>query len=222
MRAALYARVSTADQNCGIQVGELLAFVKARDWTVAMAKEDWASGSKAERAGLKAIMEAARRREIDVVLVWKLDRFGRSSVDLVNHIQELEALGVRFIAITQGIDTDKSNPVSRFLLTVLSAVAELEREMIRERVRSGQARAKARGVTFGRPKRIYNHGRAFELRESGASVREIAAELGVGVATIHGLLQDPPDDVPKVQPEKEGADCSSGGTSAGRRERSEG
>jgi putative DNA-invertase from lambdoid prophage Rac len=192
MRAALYARVSTSDQNCGIQVGELLAFCKAREWPVVMAKEDWASGEKADRAGLVAIMEAARRREIDVVLVWKLDRFGRSSTDLVNNIRELEALGVRFIAITQGIDTDKSNPVSRFLLTILSAVAELEREMICERVRAGQARAKARGVKFGPPQKTYNRLQAIEMRAAGVSIRDIARTLEVGRGTIHRLLKPVP------------------------------
>jgi DNA invertase Pin-like site-specific DNA recombinase len=193
MRAALYARVSTTDQNCGIQVGELLAFCKAREWPVIMAKEDWASGGKADRSGLVAIMEAARRREIDVVLVWKLDRFGRSTVDLVNNIRELEALGVRFISTTQGIDTDKSNPVSRFLLTILSAVAELEREMICERVRAGMLRAKSKGVKIGPPERVYDRERAREMRFDGLSIRAIASALGVGRGTIHRLIKGVPE-----------------------------
>jgi len=207
MRAALYARVSTSDQNNALQIGELETYAKSRTWTVQQIEQDQMSGAKATRPGLTAILEAARARRIDVVLVWKLDRFGRSITDLLVNIQILESAGVRFIATTQGIDTDHSNPVSRFTLQILAAVAELEREMIRERVNAGIAAAKAKGVKFGPPLKIFHRGRAMEMRETGATFREIAAEFGIGVGTAHRLMSGVPqptsESVKKSPPKSE-------------------
>jgi len=191
MIAAIYARVSTFDQDNSMQVRELTDYATIRGWKVVV-YQDQMSGGKNDRPGLNDLLDAARRRLIDVVLVWKLDRFGRSTTDLLNNIRELEALGVRFLAVTQGLDTDQSNPVSRFLLTILGAVAELEREMICERVRAGQKRAKEKGVKFGRPERIFNRERAKELAAAGVSFRDIAKRLEVGRGTIQRLLTDGP------------------------------
>jgi putative DNA-invertase from lambdoid prophage Rac len=118
------------------------------------------------------------------VLVWKLDRFGRSLVNCVAGIQELAALDVRFIAVSQGLDTDQANPTSHLLLHILAAVAEFERELIKERVRAGIKNAQANGKEFGRPRKIFDHQRALDLRGQGMSYPQIARVLGVGQGTI--------------------------------------
>jgi DNA invertase Pin-like site-specific DNA recombinase len=142
------------------------------------------SGAKAKRPGLDQLMQDARHRKFDAVIVWKLDRFGRSLVNCVAGIQELASLGVRFIAVSQGLDTDQANPTSKLLLHILAAVAEFERELIRERVRAGNKNAKANGKELGRPRRVFNRQRAVELRQQGMSFPQIARELGVGQGTV--------------------------------------
>jgi DNA invertase Pin-like site-specific DNA recombinase len=187
MIAAAYARVSTTDQDNSIQITELTEYAAARRWKCEVFQDQMTGGTN-DRPGLNALMDGARRRLIDVVLVLKLDRFGRSTLDILSNIAELKALGVRFIATAQGLDTDQSNPVSNFLLTILGAVAELEREMIGERVRAGILRAKQKGVKFGRKQVVFNRGLAYEMRDAGSSIREIGAALGVGAGTIARLL----------------------------------
>jgi putative DNA-invertase from lambdoid prophage Rac len=135
MRVAIYARVSTTDQSCDLQLRELRQYATHRSWTVADEYVDtgW-SGASASRPEFDRLLNDARMRHIDAVVVWKLDRWGRSVAASVKSIQELVSLGVRFIAITQNIDTDDTNPMARFLLHILAAFAEIERELIRERV----------------------------------------------------------------------------------------
>jgi DNA invertase Pin-like site-specific DNA recombinase len=194
MKAAMYARVSTSDQTCTLQICELREYIERRKWECAGVYRDSMSGAKASRPGLDQLMADARLHRFDVVLVWKLDRFGRSLVHCVAGIQELQRLGVRFVAVTQNIDTDQANPTSRLLLHVLASVAEFERSLIRERVASGMKLAKARGTrsgrSIGRPRRIFDRGAAVQLRESGQSIQKIADELGVGVGTVVRTLQD--------------------------------
>ena len=146
MRVAIYARVSTADQSCGMQLRELREYTERRGWTLAREYVDtgW-SGAKTSRPELDRLMRDAGLRRFDAVIVWKLDRWGRSVAHSIKSIQELIALEIRFLAITQNIDTDESNPMSRFLLHIFAAFAELEREMIRERVATGIHAAKANG-----------------------------------------------------------------------------
>jgi len=189
MRAAIYARVSTTDQTNALQIAELRRYAQARRWKVVEIYQDTATGATTARPGLTAVLEAARARAIDVILVWKLDRFGRSTVNLLNNLRELEAAGVRFIATTQGIDTDTANPVSRFLISILSAAAELERELIGERVRAGIAAARARGVEFGRPAAVFRRDQAVILRAQGMSFRAIANELNTSHATVYRYLR---------------------------------
>jgi len=131
MNAAIYARVSTSDQTNAIQVRELKEYVERRGWELAAVYQDQMSGAKASRPGLDQLIADARTRKFDIVAVWKLDRFGRSLVHCVSGIQELASLGVRFIATSQGLDTDESNPASKLLLHILAAVAQFERELIR-------------------------------------------------------------------------------------------
>jgi putative DNA-invertase from lambdoid prophage Rac len=184
MRAAIYARVSTCDQNNQIQVNELTDYVNRRGWGVAGIYQDQMSGAKAQRPGLDALMADARQRKIDVVVVMKLDRFGRSLMNCIAGIQELTAAGVRFIATSQGLDTDAANPTSRLLLHILAAVAEFERELIKERVSAGLKHAKAKGTPIGRPRRVFDRQRAMDLRQQGMSYPQIARELGVGYGTV--------------------------------------
>jgi putative DNA-invertase from lambdoid prophage Rac len=129
------------------------------------------SGARASRPGIDQLMAAARFRKFDAVLVWKLDRFGRSLVNCVSAIQELQALGVRFIAASQGLDTDESNPASKLLMHILAAVAQFERELIHERVSAGMKAALKHGTKtgkpIGRPRRVFDRETVLRLREDG-------------------------------------------------------
>src|SRR5579862_4773962 len=193
MKAAIYARVSTTDQTNAIQVRELEEYVERRGWALAGVYQDQMSGAKASRPGLDQLMADARRRKFDIVVVWKLDRFGRSLVHCVSGIQELASLGIRFIANSQGLDTDESNPASKLLMHILAAVAQFERELIRERVSAGMKAAKARGTktgnTIGRPRRIFNRDEVVRLRETGLSIERIASQMHIGVGTVVRVLQ---------------------------------
>ena len=142
------------------------------------------SGARASRPQLDRLLQDARARRFDAVLVWKLDRWGRSVADSIRSIQELVSLGVRFLAVTQNLDTDETNPMSRFLLHILAAFAELEREMIRERVRAGLRTAKAQGKALGRPRRAFRRDDAVRLRSQGASWRKIAQVLDLPMSTV--------------------------------------
>jgi DNA invertase Pin-like site-specific DNA recombinase len=190
MKAALYARVSTVDQHNAIQIRELTEYVERRGWELAGTYQDTMSGAKANRPGLDSLMAAASQRRFDAVLVWKLDRFGRSLVHCVSGIQELSSLGIRFIATSQGLDTDESNPASKLLLHILAAVAQFERELIRERTLAGIRIAQANGKQVGRPKRVFRRDELVRLREEGQSWRSIAAKLGIPVMTAVDAYRD--------------------------------
>jgi putative DNA-invertase from lambdoid prophage Rac len=182
---AIYARVSTELQSCDLQLRELREYAQRRGWKVAGEFIDKGiSGTKASRPALDRLMASARLRRFDTVLVWKLDRWGRSVVDSIRSIQELVSLGIRFIAVTQNIDTDESNPMSRFFLHVMSAFAEMEVSLIRERTIAGVRAARANGKTLGRPKRIFARDEVARLRDKqGLSWRAIAKELKIPVMT---------------------------------------
>src|SRR5450631_3687774 len=193
MRVAIYARVSTTDQTNAIQIRELTEYVERRAWELTGTYQDQMSGAKASRPGLDQLIADARQRKFDVVVVWKLDRFGRSLVHCVSGIQELASLGIRFIATSQGLDTDESNPASKLLLHILAAVAQFERELIRERVSAGMRAAKANGTktgnAIGRPRRIFNRDEVVRLRESGLSIEKISDQMSIGVGTVVRVLQ---------------------------------
>jgi putative DNA-invertase from lambdoid prophage Rac len=143
---------------------------------------------------LDKLMSDALQRRFDAVLVWKLDRFGRSLVHCVSGIQELSSLGVRFIATSQGLDTDESNPASKLLMHILAAVAQFERELIRERVSAGMKNAKARGTKsgkpIGRPRRIFDREWVLKLRGSGLSFADIAAQTHLSVGTVCKVIRE--------------------------------
>ena len=165
VRAAIYARVSTTDQTCEMQLRELRDYCQRRGWEIAGEYVDtgW-SGVKASRPQLDQLMKDARQRRFDAVLVWKLDRWGRSLIQSLQSVQELASMGARFVAITQNIDTDETNPMSRFMLHIFGAFAEFEREMIRERTVAGVRAARAKGKKLGRPKRVFRRDEVARLR----------------------------------------------------------
>ena len=149
------------------------------------------SGTKANRPALKRLMVDARLKRFDAVVTWKLDRFGRSLQQLIENVQLLDSYGVRFISLTQGIDTDQRNPCGRLLLHILGALAEFERDTIVERVRCGIANAKASGVHCGRPQRVFRRDEAVRLHKAGASIREIASKMDVSAMTIQRCIKTP-------------------------------
>jgi DNA invertase Pin-like site-specific DNA recombinase len=190
MRAGLYARVSTNDQKCEMQLREMREYCKHRGWEIVGEFVDtgW-SGSKTGRPALDRIMAAAHRRQIDCIMVWKLDRWGRTMVNAIEAIQDLTAHGVRWISITQGLDTHQTNPMAKAMLAMMAVFAEFEREMIRERVIAGVRTARTNGVKCGRPKKIVSLTRAEELRAQGLSVRQVASKLKIPRSTLGRRLR---------------------------------
>lgn len=194
MRAALYGRVSTPDQRPDAQLDALRAYAAARGLEAREFLDVGVSGAKARRPGLDALTAAVRRREVDVVVCAKLDRLARSVQHLTALAADLEAVGVGLVVLDQAIDT--TTPSGRFLFHTLGAVAELERDLIRERTRAGIEAARRRGARFGRPPATDGPQRARirRLARAGRSLREIAALTGVPRSTVHRALsaQRPP------------------------------
>jgi DNA invertase Pin-like site-specific DNA recombinase len=180
-RAGIYARVSTADQTCENQLQELRRYCDARGWTATEYVDAGVSGAKERRPALDQLMTDARQRRVDVIVVWRLDRFGRNLRHLVTAIDELAAAGVGFVSMGESIDT--TSPTGRLLLGVLASFAQFERERIRERVHAGLARARRQGQKLGRRRRRI--GEADLERVAGLSVREAAKTLGVPASRVH-------------------------------------
>jgi putative DNA-invertase from lambdoid prophage Rac len=185
LRAAIYARVSTSDQTCESQLRELREYADRRGWDVVGEYVDtgW-SGARASRPELDRLMRDAAQHNFDCVVVYKIDRFGRSVLHLNQQLAALTSYGVRFIATSQSLDTDEKSPTSRLLLQILASVAEFEREMIRERTLSGIRAAKAAGKVVGRPKRIFRRDEVVRLRdEERLSWRAIGKRLSIPAMT---------------------------------------
>ena len=189
MRAAIYARVSTLDQEPENQLQELRRYVHARSWPAAVEYVDHGvSGAKDRRPALDRLIRDATRRRFDVLICWRLDRLGRSLKHLVTLLDELQALGVGFVSLGEGIDLQ--TPAGRLQLHILAALAEFERARIVERVQAGLQRAKRQGRTLGRPQRIISR---FQLaRVEGLSTREAAKVLGVPRSTLQRYLAQKP------------------------------
>jgi len=188
-RLAIYARVSTSNghQAPEMQLRALREFAGHRGLSIIGEYVDRMTGSKDSRPALNRLMADASRRKFDAVLVWKLDRFGRSLRHLVNAIAELEAIGVAFISFRDNLDL--STPSGRLMFQIIGAMAEFERALIQERVKAGLRNAKAKGKKLGRPRVDVDQSRVEALRASGASWREIAGKLGVGLGTVHRIGQ---------------------------------
>jgi DNA invertase Pin-like site-specific DNA recombinase len=182
-RVAIYARVSTQDQDPQMQLRELRAYAKSRAFTVAYEFIDHLSGTTSVRPELSKLWQTARARKIDTVLVWKFDRFARSTKQLIDALEEFRHLGVDFISITEQIDT--GSPMGKAMFTVISAIAEFERSLISERVRSGLAKARANGKQLGRPKTSPETIKEIKrLRKQGMSLTQTAKQLGVSYQTV--------------------------------------
>jgi DNA invertase Pin-like site-specific DNA recombinase len=200
MKVALYARVSTLNgQHPEMQLAELREYASRRGWDIATEYCDrGVSGSKESRPQLNRLMADAHRRKFDGVLCWKIDRFGRSLKHLVNALADLDAYGVAFISLKDNIDL--TTPSGRLMFQVIGAMAEFEKSMIQERVRSGLAAARARGMTLGRPRTVVDATQIARLRASGASWREVADQLGIGVGTACRALQEHSKNLQKLPP----------------------
>jgi DNA invertase Pin-like site-specific DNA recombinase len=189
MRVALYARVSTAQQqSIPFQLEALRDYAKRRGWIVLMEKTEMKSGADVGRGERAAVIAAARARQLDAVLVWKLDRWGRSLVDLVSTLHELDELGVRFVSVTEGFDLTSSG--GRMLAGMLAVFAEFEREIRRERQAAGIARARRDGRHLGRPKEISipKRRKVRELAAQGYQVGSIAHKLRIGRTSVRRIL----------------------------------
>ena len=187
-RIFIYGRVSTADQSHESQLREVKEFCARRWTTVPTLITDTSSGAKFSRNGLDRLMYLVRRGKVDVVACFKLDRLGRSLPHLAQIISELDQHNVAIVATSQGIDTNHDSPAGRLQMHVLMAVAEFERTLIVERVRAGQAAARANGVKFGRPATLNQHKQTvMELLRRGWSCRRIAAEKAIPLGSVFRL-----------------------------------
>ena len=187
LRAGLYARVSTNDQQTlPMQLRALSEYAARRGWAIAMQVKEVGSGAL-QRQRREKLIEAARRREIDVVLVWRLDRWGRSVTNLLATLQELEHLGVGFVSLTEALDL--TTPAGRAMAALLAVFAEFEREVLRERVRAGLAHARQNGKRLGRPLTAALHAdQVRKLGRSGISKSQIARQLKIGRTSVRRIL----------------------------------
>ena len=192
-RAIIYSRVSTADQSCERQVQELLKFAQRGNYQVLDTFKETESGAKNNRLQRNKVISLAQARKIDVILVSELSRWGRSTVDLLSTLSQLESWNVSLIAMN-GMTFDLSTPHGRMMATFLSGIAEFERDLISERVKSGLAAAKARGKKLGRqkgqrPKSDRLAPKVLMLREEGRSYRWIARDLGISKNTVMMIVK---------------------------------
>jgi len=184
-RAAIYARVSTFEQETENQLQELRRYVEARGWQSTEYVDKGVSGSKDSRPALDTLVRDAKRRRFDTLVVWRLDRLGRNLRHLILLLDEMSAIGVAFVSLAEGIDA--TTPAGRLQLHILGAIAEFEKARIAERVKAGLARARAQGRRLGRPRRMVPRALLDPVR--GLSVRQAAAKLGVSAATAHRWLK---------------------------------
>jgi len=188
MRVAVYARVSTKDQCCELQLRDLRAYCAARQLTVVCEYVDaGVSGSKYSRPQLNELMNDARKRKLDAVLVWRFDRFARSTKHLLLALEEFRALGVEFISYQENLATN--TPLGQAVFVIVAAVAQLERDLICERVSAGIRNARANGKRLGRPRQHVDIYRLREMRAAGMSLRQIAAMLKIGYGTVRAALE---------------------------------
>ena len=183
MKAAIYSRVSTEKQTTDNQIQELLGVAERNGWTIEAVYSDVISGAKDKRPELDALVKSVIRREVDVVLIWSIDRLGRSLQHLLKLLEEFHAKGVDLYFHQQGIDT--TTPAGKMMFQMCGAFAEFERSMIQERVKAGLARAKAQGKKLGGPTISTKiQAKAQEMHEIGMSFRRIGRELGIHHATV--------------------------------------
>jgi putative DNA-invertase from lambdoid prophage Rac len=192
-KAAVYCRVSTSDQSCERQKHDLLAYAARAGYEIVGVWKESASGVKLDRAERKKVMALAQARKIDAILVTELSRWGRSTIDLVHTLQALQAWNVSLIAQT-GLQFDLVTPQGKMMASVMAALAEFERDLIQERIRSGIAAARARGRTFGRrhgqrPKSEKLAPQVLQMLEEGLSYRAIAKRLNMSKNTVMEIVK---------------------------------
>jgi putative DNA-invertase from lambdoid prophage Rac len=199
LKAAIYVRVSTEDQKYEMQLHDLRAYAKRQGWEATEYPEKESSVKK--RPVFQRMLEDARLGRVDVILVWRIDRFARSMKDYVNVTLDLYQWKVRLISVTENIDTGDQNPFAEFQRGLLALLAQLERKIIVARVNAGIAEAKRQGKHCGRPKRVFSRDEALKLQKQGLGLRAIAEKLGVHFSTVSRALAS----VAKVSPKKPAA-----------------
>jgi putative DNA-invertase from lambdoid prophage Rac len=189
IRVGLYARISTQDQQTlSMQNRAMREYAARRNWTIAMQMKEVGSGAP-QRQRREELIEAARRREIDVVVVWRLDRWERSVTDLLATLQELEHLGVGFVSLTEALGL--TTPAGRAMAALLAVFAAFEREILGERVRAGLAHGRQNGKRLGRPATATMHAdRVRKLRRCGLSKSEITRRLQIGRTSVRRILDE--------------------------------
>jgi DNA invertase Pin-like site-specific DNA recombinase len=189
-RVSIYARVSTDCQDESLQLSALKEFVSQRGWELKSTYIDHGVSSRSVRPELERMMKDAHKRRFDVIAVWKFDRFARSTRELVFALEQFDALGIDFVSVTQAIDT--SGPMGKLVFSVLAAIAEFERELIKERVVAGMKEAQRQGKHCGRPAKEFDIAKATALRKSGLSWRKLASSTGIPVHLLRNRLASGP------------------------------
>ena len=193
-RVGIYCRVSTKEQTSDNQILDLRKYCESRGWRIiAEHTDNGISGTKDDRPELKAIMNLARKRKIDILLVWKFDRFARSLSNLVNSLDELRGMGVDFCSFSENIDT--SSAQGKMLFGIFASIAEFERSLIVERINAGLRRARSQGKILGRPRDEIDSIKVQELKRQGYSLRRIASEVSSSKDTISRMLSSKPQQV---------------------------
>jgi len=187
-RVIIYARVSTKEQNVDMQLSDLKSYAELRRLNVVEVYIDYASGAKSDRVNYQKLFNDVRKRKTEVVLVWKFDRFARSTKELINALEEFNSLGVDFISYKENVDT--STPAGKILFTMISAFAEFERSIIRERVIAGMEKARVRGVRIGRPKiPPFTKQQVIMLKASGLTYKEIIKKVKISKSAYFEILK---------------------------------
>ncbi len=190
-RVAIYARVSTTDQSTESQLLDLRRYTRERGWQLYREFcDNGVSGAKDRRPALNELMNDAKKRRFDAVLVWRFDRFARSTKHLILALEEFRNLGIDFVSYQENIDT--SSPLGSAIFTIISAVAQLERDIIAERVKAGLRRARENGKKLGRPRIKVSENQLLMLSESGLSIRQIARQVNLSVTTVARRLKGVP------------------------------
>ena len=191
MKVALYTRVSTNDQSVEMQTSDLKRYCAQRGFEVYKEYCDQGiSGVKDKRPALDELMSDAKKRKFDTVLCWRFDRFARSTKHLITSLEEFRHLGIDFVSYQENIDTN--SPLGKAMFTIVSAIAELERNILLERVRAGLKRAKENGAILGRPKRLDLDVKELQkMRKKGLSFRQIAKRVKASPATVYKSLKNP-------------------------------
>jgi len=189
VKAAIYARVSTDQQNPEMQLREVRDYCRRRGLEVAGEYVDKGlSGTKERRPELDRLLAACRKRQVDVVVVYRYDRFARSLRQLVNALEDFRSLGIDFVSLHEGVDT--STPNGRLVFGIFATIAEFERELIRDRVRAGMRNARAKGRQIGRRRAVFDPEQARFLLASGQSLAQIGAAFGMSASTVCRRLQE--------------------------------